>query len=368
MKPSLSYFPHSTNTFFERSIRKLLLEHQANGYLLYNYLKTEIFKVNGYYLNYDELLHDDISDWFKFLSKESVGEILNTLFDIGLFDKQIFADQKILTSASIQEDFVDIMKGMRRQYYINPEIRLLEYDYYESSLRIKDKDEYITKPLEDCGKLRQPNNNSSETFGRFKQPSEEFQKLEHSSEGFNCAQEVSRKSDSNYVERKEIKETKKLKIDNFSFSLEETEKLLEIFIIEKNFPKEEFEKFLNHYGRTGWVDKNGNKITDAEATARNWTQLNLPYKFFIRPEHHKIWREVWLNYKKSVGFDKAKYLLKIKPQIKPDQIKFICDKNIADICEANIHELKPILKSFFGNKIKLAYSVPTNFEEIVSPG
>ncbi len=360
MKPSLSYFPHSTNTFFERRIRKLLLEHQANGYLLYNYLKTEIFKLNGYYLDYDELLYDDISDWFKFLSKESVGEILNTLFEIGLFDKQIFVNQNILTSVSIQEDFVDIMKGMRRQYYIQPEIRLLGNDYYESSLRVKDKDENIMKSSEDFGKLPQTKNNSSENFGRITQTSEDFQKMENASEDFGCNSEVSSKNHTNYLERKgrkEENEIKKLKINKLSFSLEEKQKLLEIFLIEKNFPFDEFEKFINYYSQKGWVDKNGNKITDKVAAARIWTQLDSPHKFFISPDYHKVWSEVWAKYNKSIGFEKAKHLLYVKPQFKNDELIFICEQKEIDLCEANIEFLKPILRNVFGQNIKLGYKL-----------
>lgn len=367
MKPSLSYFPHSTNTFFERSIRKLLLEHQANGYLLYNYLKTEIFKVNGYFLNYDELLLEDISDWFKFLSKESVGEILNTLFDIGLFDKQIFTDQKILTSVSIQEDFVDIMKGMRRHYFIKPELRIIRADYYESNLCIKDKNDDLKKPSKDCRKNSQHENRSSENFGKLPHSSEDFGKIsqtsedyprvENSSEEFGYTLEVSPKNDTNYLERKEGKEIKKLKIDKLSFSLEEKEKLLEIFLIEKNFPFDEFEKFLYYYLKKGWVDTNGNKITDKTAAARIWTQLNSPHKFFISPEFHKIWGEVWAKYKKSIGFEKAKHLLYVKPQLKNEELVFICEQKEIDLCEANIEFLKPILRNVFGQNIKLGYKL-----------
>jgi hypothetical protein len=348
MKPSLSYFPHSTNTFFERRIRKLLLEHQANGYLLYNYLKTEIFKMNGYYLDYDELLYDDISDWFKFLSKESVGEILNTLFEIGLFDKQIFFNQKILTSVSIQEDFVDIMKGMRRQYYINPEIRLLEYDYYESSLRIKDKDENIMKSSVKFKKLPQAKNNSSKNFGRITQTSEDF----------GCSPEISPKNDTDYIERKERKEEKEIKEINKEISLSrERDRLQEIFLIEKNYPAIEFEKFLNHYQKTGWVDKNGNRVKDPIAAARNWIQLSGQVKFYVKPEIHKQWKKVWADYKEAIGFDNASHLLNVRPIISGDEVVFVCSLEDREICEKNIEILKPILRTVFGETIKLNYRI-----------
>lgn len=349
MKPSLSFFPHSTNTFFERNIRKLLASHQANGYLLYHYFKTEIFKVNGYYLDYDELFQEDICDWFKFLNKELVNNILDSLLEIGLFNRQIFTDQKILTSASIQEDFVEIMKRMKRQYFIKPEIRLLETSYYESALIIKD--EAINKSSKDFGKLPQPKNNSSEKLGSIKHSSEEFGGSEHSSEEFNSTSECSMKNVEDSLERKEAKEIKRNKINNISLSLDK-EKLLEVFLIEKNFPANECEKFCNHYSKTGWKDKNGNQIEDPYAAARNWTQLIFPHNNYINPEYHQYWKKFWLSYKGKVGFDNAKYLLNIKPEINGNTIVFICKENDSKTCEDNYKDLVPLINNVFGKEMR----------------
>jgi hypothetical protein len=169
--------------------------------------------------------------------------------------------------------------------------------------------------------------------------------------------------DAESQEKEKEKEEKK----EPSLSLDK-EILFEIFLMDKNYPVEEYHRFINNYERTGWVDKNGNVIKDPYAAARNWTQLSTPIKYFIRPEYHKVWQKVWSNYKKLVGFDKAKYLLKVKPQIKTDEIIFICDQDTIELCESNIDGLKPILRTFFGSSVKLNYSVPSYIKEPVPIG
>ena len=127
--------------------------------------------------------------------------------------------------------------------------------------------------------------------------------------------------------------------------------------MKKNYPIQEIEKFLNHYSKTGWKDKNGNQIEEPYAAAKNWTQLDSPLKYFMKPEYHKLWEKFWENYKANVGFEKAKHLLKIKPQISSNTITFICEYSDRDICETNIEQLKHNLRSVFGIDIKLEYKV-----------
>lgn len=155
------------------------------------------------------------------------------------------------------------------------------------------------------------------------------------------------------------KEKEKEKIKEPYFLLE-NEKITEVFLIEKNYPLDELEKFLNHYSKTGWVDKNGNKITDPLAAARNWNQISAPVKYQIAPEYHEQWKKVWQMYKEKLGFEKAKHLLSVKPQISSNTLAFKCSETIKDACEENIDILKHALRSNFGQTIQLHYKIHIN--------
>lgn len=52
----------------------------------------------------------------------------------------------------------------------------------------------------------------------------------------------------------------------------EREKFLRILLFEKCLirPAQELERFLAHYDKTGWIDKNGNKITNRLAALKAW--------------------------------------------------------------------------------------------------
>lgn len=168
------------------------------------------------------------------------------------------------------------------------------------------------------------------------------------------------------VSQEKEKEKEEKKEKPLSLSLDR-DRILEIFIIEKNYPLEEFEKFINHYSRTGWVDKNGVKITDKEATARNWTQISTPPKYHIAPAYFDQWKEIWTLYKERIGFERAKHLLNIKPQISKGKITFMCGVKDRDICEENIDFLRPLLINVFGPETILLYTVPnTTTQKIIA--
>jgi len=343
MKTNLSYFQHSTTLFLDVQVRRLIKKYESNGFLVFMFIRTEIFRINGYYLEYNDLLLEDITLWFSFIEKREGIEIINFLIDIDLFNKGVFVKHRILTSRSIQKDFLEIMTRMKRKgKLIDPKINLIDDSYgFDCS----------ENDLEDIRKVSEEFRKSSETFEN-SSPS-----TDKSSENFNNngvsevqSSELSRKVEQKSLERK-LKERKENEI---SLSINR-ERLSEIFLIEKNYPIEELDKFLNHYAKTGWIDKNGNKIIDILATARNWKQIDTPPKFYISTAHHENWKKVWGLYESLLGFEKAIHLLNVKPIVNSKTIIFKCSEEDKDLCEVNIDCLKKALRSVFGNAIKLEY-------------
>jgi hypothetical protein len=365
MKTDLRYFQQSTSSFLDRGTRRLISRYKANGYLIYQYLKCEIFRDYGYYIFYDEFLAEDIVNSFSFLNKNEVEETIMYCLEIDLFDKNLFEKSRVLTSKSIQENYQDISKRMKRKIQLN-EYSLLENlghkthneDIEDNELKTEnystishDKSIDSENDKEFFPKIQETFKNN---YGKFAPTSGKFQptcgEVGSTSEMF---EKTSRK-----FAGKEIKEIKERKERNKEVYLSlEREKIVEIFLTEKNYPFDEVEKFLNHYSKTGWKDKNGNEIIDPYAAAKNWTQLNSPYKYFIKPESHKSWVQIWSRYKECVGFENAKYLLNIKPLMDSKTIIFFCEERDKDICEANIDNLKIILREVLGKNIQLEYRV-----------
>lgn len=360
MKTDLRYFQQSTSTFLDRAIRRLISRYKANGYLIYQYLKCEIFRDYGYYIFYDEFLAEDIVNGFSFLEKNEVEETIMYCIEIDLFDKNLFEKSRVLTSKSIQENYQDISKRMKRKIQLN-EYSLVENLGHKTPNEDIENNELKTENYSTISQDKSIDSENDKEFfpkiletfennyGKFAPTSGKFQPT-YGEVGSNSGmfEITSRKFAGKEI--KEIKEINKEKYLSFN-----REKIVEIFLIEKNYPFDEIEKFLNHYSKTGWKDKNGNEIIDPYAAAKNWTQLNSPHKYFIKPESHKSWVLIWSKYKECVGFENAKYLLNIKPLIDSKTIIFVGEERDKDIGEANIDKLKIILREVLGKNIKLEY-------------
>lgn len=346
MKTNLSYFQHPTSLFFDRKIQRLIKTYKGDGFMLYIYLKSEIFRVSGYYLKYDEFLPEDLNFWFSFLDKQFISEVILFTAETGLFDKEIFLKYQVLTSKEIQEDFIEIMTRMKRKVDpFEPEIDLLN----NTNSRRNNSDSSGNIPKDSAILPESPSNLNNlsiippEKSGVSPNNSEN---MGESSEGETISEEFS-------LERKAILETK-INDKNLSFSLYR-DRIFEIFFIEKNYPEEELKKFLNHYEKSGWLDKNGNKVVDPFAAARNWKQMDTPVKYHISTTLHEKWKMVWTSYENQLGFEKARHLLNVKPKMNSNNIYFNCSEEVRDLCEENIDFLKKALRSVFGNAIILEY-------------
>ncbi len=104
-KPGLDYFPKDTDEFESLAMRKLLAKHQAAGYLVYEYVKADCFRYNGYWALINEDYIFNVSDKLRCVSIEDVSCILQTCAILGLFDSAIFHSQNIITSELIQKTY-----------------------------------------------------------------------------------------------------------------------------------------------------------------------------------------------------------------------------------------------------------------------
>ncbi len=115
-KQGLDYFPLDVDFLQDIKIRKLIKSQNAGAIAVYTLLLSLIYK-NGYYVSYDEDLLFIISEQTHY-EEEYIREVIHTCLSVGLFSKELFSSDKVLTSRSIQERFQLIAKMSKRKTHI----------------------------------------------------------------------------------------------------------------------------------------------------------------------------------------------------------------------------------------------------------
>ena len=112
-KEGLSFFPTEVSIFSDIKVRKLIKYRGNDGFVVYFYILTLIYR-DGYYLKFDNDLYFIISE--ATLCEESkVKDVLDYCFSIDLFNKELFDTQKIITSQGIQKRFYKICTLIKRK-------------------------------------------------------------------------------------------------------------------------------------------------------------------------------------------------------------------------------------------------------------
>ena len=112
-KVGLDYFPFDTDTFQDIKIRKLIKYQGGKAIPIYTLLLCLIYK-NGYYMLWDKELPFIISEQTGF-EEAYILEVINTCLSIGLFSKELYKTNNILTSKGIQIRYKEIMSLSKRK-------------------------------------------------------------------------------------------------------------------------------------------------------------------------------------------------------------------------------------------------------------
>jgi hypothetical protein len=111
LKNGVGYFPQDADIHSDRKIRRLMTEFGAAGYLVYDYIKCQCYKENGYWVQFDSNFCFDVSDVLKCgTTEKSVQEILDACLRMNLFNSKVFNSHQIITSSGIQKRFLKIRK------------------------------------------------------------------------------------------------------------------------------------------------------------------------------------------------------------------------------------------------------------------
>ena len=112
-KTGLDYFPFDIDTFQDIKIRKLIKYQSGKAVTVYALLLCLIYK-GGYYMRWDEELPFIISEQTGF-EEAYIQEVIKSCMILGLFSKEMFDAERVLTSKGIQERYRDICKQMNRK-------------------------------------------------------------------------------------------------------------------------------------------------------------------------------------------------------------------------------------------------------------
>ncbi len=114
----LSYYQKDTDSFQDIKIKRLKRQFGAAGYVVYDYIVNEIYRVQGYYLEWNEHVAFDVADFWN-IEETLVNDIVQYCCTVGLFDAAIFS-RGIITSRAIQMRYSDIYSLIRKKKVIIP--------------------------------------------------------------------------------------------------------------------------------------------------------------------------------------------------------------------------------------------------------
>ena len=111
-KIGLDYFPFDIDFFQDLKIRKLIKYQGGKAVTVYALLLCNIYK-QGYYMRWDEELPFIVSEQTGF-EEAYIREVIKCCLVVGLFSKDLYESDKILTSKGIQERYQKICDLCRR--------------------------------------------------------------------------------------------------------------------------------------------------------------------------------------------------------------------------------------------------------------
>lgn len=272
-KIGLAYFNIDTDRYQDIRIKKLKRDFSCSGIAVYDYLLCEIYRVRGSFLEWDESRVFDVADYFN-VKESLVNEIVDYCCIVGLFDKNMLTNKKILTSLSIQKRYTDICVRSKRknvntpeQWRIIPENSgslsensgSLKQSKVKRSKVKRSKEENIPPNTKMEESISNPNNNLNNNSKDNSQDNPLNHSLEHS-------QQVSNK--------KQEKEKNSAKKEKFA---PPTRKELEQYLVKADIESVNTDNFLDYYTSNGWI-VGKTKMKDWKATVRLWNTRNKTYE------------------------------------------------------------------------------------------
>lgn len=112
-KTGLDYFPIDTHFLNNRNVRRLMKREGDAALAVLMHVYCAIYSGKGYYVEATDVFFEDVADCLFTLDVADVRRVVALALEFGLFHEGLYRDCGILTSESIQQQFV--FSARRRQ-------------------------------------------------------------------------------------------------------------------------------------------------------------------------------------------------------------------------------------------------------------
>lgn len=123
-KQGLSYYQAETDRFQDIKVKRLKKKFGCEGYAVFNYIENEIYRVEGCFLKITDDIIFDISEYWC-IDEERVEEIIQFCAEVELFDLATYRTRRIVTSAALQQRYIEICRRCKKRMFIPEEISLI---------------------------------------------------------------------------------------------------------------------------------------------------------------------------------------------------------------------------------------------------
>lgn len=124
LKNGVDYFPFDTDFFNDSKIKLIRAEFGAKGIYILIYILCEIYRTNGYYMDWDKDACFLVSEGAGCgCSPKFVNEVITGCARRGIFSAVVYDKCSVLTSVSIQKRFVRMLDrrvriDLKKEYFL----------------------------------------------------------------------------------------------------------------------------------------------------------------------------------------------------------------------------------------------------------
>ena len=145
-KKGLIFYQNDTDRYQDMKVKRLKKQFSCSGVAIWDYVLNEIYRVEGSFLVWNADCAFDVSDYFG-IKESLVNEVINYCVNIGLFNKELFSNESVITSKAIQLRYVSICKKAKRTNYKIPDkLDLLRVE--TKKVRVENPKVRVEKPKE----------------------------------------------------------------------------------------------------------------------------------------------------------------------------------------------------------------------------
>ena len=123
-KTGLSYYQAETDRFQDIRVKRLKKRYGCEGYAIYQYILNEIYRVEGCYIRFTDDQMFDVSEYWC-IDEERIEAIIEYCTEVEIFDTITWHTKKVLTSADIQQRYLEICRRAKKKIVLPEDIRLV---------------------------------------------------------------------------------------------------------------------------------------------------------------------------------------------------------------------------------------------------